>query len=81
MTHKDFETALHRLEEIVSELESGHCSLEQSLHLFEEGIQMSQICAERLNAAKQKVQQLVRAEDGTFQIIPWNDENTRHESD
>ncbi len=81
MTPKDFETALHRLEEIVSELESGQCSLDKSLQLFEEGIQMSHICAERLTAARQKVQQLVRAEDGTLKMIPWNEEMARHESD
>lgn len=81
MKQMDFESALHRLEEIVSELESGQCSLEESLQFFEEGIRMSRICAEKLAAAKQKIQQLVRSEDGTFKVIPWNDEIARQESD
>ncbi|MFQ6091739.1 MAG: exodeoxyribonuclease VII small subunit [bacterium] len=71
----EFEYALKRLEEIVKELERGERSLEESLKLFEEGIQMSRICTERLTAAKEKLQQLVRSEDGTFKIAPLEGED------
>ena len=43
-----FEEALSRLEEIVSQLESGKTSLEDSLRLFEEGIGLSRQCHEKL---------------------------------
>ncbi|PYR81001.1 MAG: exodeoxyribonuclease VII small subunit [Acidobacteria bacterium] len=35
----DFETALKRLEEIVTRLENGELTLDSALQLFEEGIQ------------------------------------------
>lgn len=60
MKYKQFEEALGRLEEIVDELEKGEASLEQSLRLFEEGIQISQFCGEKLNEAERKVEVLLR---------------------
>ena len=76
MAVNEFEQALKRLEEIVKELEKGEHSLEESLKLFEEGLKMSRICTEKLTAAKEKLQQLVRSENGTFKVVPFNEENT-----
>ena len=36
----DFETALKRLEEIVTRLENGELTLDSALQLFEEGIKL-----------------------------------------
>ena len=63
MATDEFERALKRLEEIVKVLEKGEGSLEESLKLFEEGVEMSRICSERLTAAKKRLQQLVREKD------------------
>ncbi|HSR50165.1 MAG TPA: exodeoxyribonuclease VII small subunit [Acidobacteriota bacterium] len=60
MKYKQFEEALGRLEEIVDELEKGEASLEQSLKLFEEGIQISHFCGEKLDEAERKVEVLLR---------------------
>lgn len=60
MKYKQFEEALGRLEEIVDELEKGEASLEQSLKLFEEGIQISRFCGEKLDEAERKVEVLLR---------------------
>jgi exodeoxyribonuclease VII small subunit len=81
MKKHSFESALKRLEEIVRDLESGERSLEESLQLFEEGMTMSGICAERLTAAKEKLQQLIRLEDGTLKILPEDDDSSEEESD
>ena len=72
MASDEFERALKRLEEIVKELEKGEQTLEESLQLFEEGIHMSRICTERLTAAKERLQQLVRSENGTFTVVPFD---------
>ena len=53
-----FEQALTRLEEIVSELESGKCPLDQSLKLFDEGTKLTAFCSKMLKTAEQTILQL-----------------------
>jgi len=54
-----FEQAFQQLEEVVRQLESGELSLEQSLTLFERGMLLARLCESKLDAAEQKVNQLV----------------------
>ena len=54
----DFEKKLKRLEEIVQKMEKGELSLEDSLKLFEEGVQLSRECHQRLTEAESKVKLL-----------------------
>lgn len=75
MAAGEFEQALKRLEEIVKALEQGDRPLEEALELFEEGMRMSRLCTEKLTAAKEKLQQLVRSEDGTFHVTPFEEGN------
>lgn len=53
-----FEEALARLEKITQTLEQGGLKLDESLALFEEGVQLARICNERLNSSELKVNQL-----------------------
>lgn len=55
----EFEKKLGRLEEIVSKMESGDLSLEDSLKMFEEGVKLSRECNTQLQAAEQKVKVLL----------------------
>ena len=48
---KNFETALQRLEEIAHLLESEDTPLEDSIQLFEEGIELKEFCEEKLKSA------------------------------
>jgi exodeoxyribonuclease VII small subunit len=73
MENIKFEDALKRLEEIVHELESGSQSLDEALNKYEEGIQLSNVCAKQLEAAKNKIEILMRAEDGSVAIQPFNE--------
>ena len=59
----DFENALLRLEKIAQELESGKAQLDDSLKLFEEGIELSRICKKKLDEAEQKVKILTGTEN------------------
>lgn len=52
---KDFEAALERLEEITGQLESGDASLEQSIDLYTEGLQLAKDCHQKLDAAEKKI--------------------------
>ena len=61
---KTFETALARLNEIVSALEDGTVPLDKSLALYEEGISLVRFCTEKLDAAEKQIKVLTRAENG-----------------
>ncbi len=50
-----FEEALNKLGEIVRILESGEAPLDESIKLFEEGIELSKKCTDLLERAEQKV--------------------------
>lgn len=55
----DFEKKLTRLEEIVTKMESGDLTLEDSLKFFEEGVKLSRECNTQLSQAEQKVKTLL----------------------
>lgn len=54
-----FEEALSRLESLVTRLESGELSLDESLGAFEEGVKLSTLCNSRLDEAERKVETLL----------------------
>lgn len=51
----DFENAINELSNIVNKLESGECSLDESINLFEKGIDLSKKCNQTLETARQKI--------------------------
>lgn len=53
-----FEEALTRLEKIVEELEDDSISLEKSIELYEEGIELSKLCAKTLEDAELRIQKV-----------------------
>lgn len=55
---KDFEAAIAELEAIVKKLEEGDLALEQSLALYERGVQLSRFCHARLEAAEKRIELL-----------------------
>ena len=59
-----FESSLAELEARVKRLEQGDLSLEEALALFEEGVGLARTCHEQLEAAEQRVSQLVRGPQG-----------------
>ena len=53
---KDFEGAIAELEAIVKKLEEGDLPLEQSLALYERGVQLSRFCHARLEEAERRIE-------------------------
>ncbi len=53
--YKDFEGALSRLDEIVAALEGGELSLEQSIALYSEGVEITGLCNRKLAEAEGKI--------------------------
>ena len=60
----NIELSLQKLESIVSNMESGETSLEKSLSLFEEGMELVNQCQSQLKKAEQRVENLIaKSED------------------
>ncbi len=57
-----FEKSLQQLEDIVKKLESGECSLEESLELYKNGAQLCAECSKLLENAKLTIKTLTDAE-------------------
>jgi exodeoxyribonuclease VII small subunit len=55
---KDFEAAIAELETVVKKLEEGDMALEQSLALYERGVQLSRFCHARLEEAEHRIEVL-----------------------
>ena len=55
----NIELSLERLEIIVSKMESGEVSLEKSLVLFEEGMNLIKECQGDLKKAEQRIEHLI----------------------
>jgi len=68
-----FELSMEQLEKIVSELESGDLSLEDSINKFEEGIKLSKMCSKMLDETEKKILMLVQDNDGNVSEVPFND--------
>ncbi len=66
-----FEDALKRLQEIVEQLEKGDLSLEESMECFSEGIRIAQFCHNKLEEAENKVQMLLKNQQGTWVSAPF----------
>jgi len=66
----NFANDLAALESVVSQLESGKLSLEDSLTQFEQGIALVRRCQSALTLAEQKVSTLL-AEQGKLTAAPF----------
>jgi len=65
---KDFEAAIAELETIVKKLEEGDLALEQSLQLYERGVQLSRFCHARLEEAERRIE--ILNERGELKAAP-----------
>ena len=70
----NFEEALEELEDLVSSMEEGDLSLEESLKAFEKGIKLTRECQTALKKAEQKVQVLLN-ENGDTEDLELSDED------
>ena len=71
-----FEDATRELEEIVQALENGHVALGESLRLVQRGRELSDACAQMLDAAELTLSQLAATSDGELveEELDWDGE-------
>jgi len=67
-----FESAFHRLEEILEKMNTNTVSLDESLLLYEEADALIAICNKRLNDAEKKVSILMKNRNG--ELMPGTDD-------
>jgi exodeoxyribonuclease VII small subunit len=69
-----FEENMARLEQIVQLIEKGDISLEESLKLFQEGVELSGHCGKLLDEAEQLVKVIAPGPDGNPQEVDFPNE-------
>jgi len=77
----NFESALKRLEEIVQKLEGAELSLDESLKLFEEGIELSRFCTKKLSETEAKVERLIKLGEKEFRTESLEEEEEEEEEE
>ena len=71
LENMSFEESLHELDSIVQNLEQGDMNLEESMALFERGLNLSQLSQVKLQAAEQKVKILLE-KNGNAQLTDFD---------
>jgi len=74
MTEPRFEDRLKELEEILKKLERGELSLDESVAEYEKGLSALRSCRAVLASAERKIEELVRAPDGSATARPFEHE-------
>lgn len=68
-----FKEAIEELEKITDSLESGELELEESLALFERGVELIKYCQDKLDGAQAKVEVLVDSLQGEIEAVALED--------
>ncbi len=72
-----YDALVVRLERVVTELESGQLTLEQSIEKFAEGVRLARDASRKLDEAERRVELLVRTADGDEEAVPFEPEAGR----
>ena len=81
MAKKTFELAMKQLEQIVQDLEAGDIPLEKAIKKFEEGIQISKFCTEKLDESEKRITLLMRDSEGKrISEVPFVADNEASDS-
>ncbi len=68
-----YEQAFSQLETIVSRLESGDTTLDESVALFQTGMDLAKTCAGKLAAIEHQISQLLVSDDNTMIEKPFGE--------
>jgi exodeoxyribonuclease VII small subunit len=71
MAKQTFEKAMEKLEKIVQELESADLPLEKAIKKFEEGVQLSKFCSEKLDETEKRITILLKDQNGNVLEKPF----------
>lgn len=69
-----FEKSLAELQKLVEALENGNVGLDESLALFERGVELVRLCNKRIDEAEQRVLTVRVSDDGTVETVAFEGE-------
>ena len=69
----NFEEALGEIDSIVSKLEGGQLTLDESLVMFQRGMELMRFCGEKLDAAEKKLKIIIEGAEGEFKVEDGNE--------
>ncbi len=72
-----YDALVARLERVVSELEGGNLSLEQSIEKVAEGVKLARDASRKLDEAEKRVELLVRGAGGGDEAVPFDAEGAK----
>jgi exodeoxyribonuclease VII small subunit len=75
-----FEDQLENLETIVSQIDSGELSLEESIDAFERGVRLVRSLNRKLDEVERRVEVLMRGADGALKTAPYEGEGGADET-
>lgn len=75
-----FEEAMQALETVVNELEAGELTLDESLAKYEAGVKMYRVCHKLLEGAEQRVQKLLKDDEGQFHTEDFEEKDDEPEA-
>lgn len=74
---ESYDAIVTRLERVVSDLEGGQLTLEQSIERFAEGVRLAKDASRKLDEAERRVEMLVRGAGGEDETVPLPAEGAR----
>ncbi len=78
-TKVDFEKALEELQGIVESLEKGELTLDESLNMFQRGMELVRCLNKKLNEAERKISVLMEDKNGQIReeafVLPEEQQN------
>jgi len=72
LKRKKFEDSILRLEEIINQLENKELTLDNSLKLFQEGVELYKHCNQKLESAEAKIT-MILSENSTTCEVPFEE--------
>ncbi|MCD5411162.1 MAG: exodeoxyribonuclease VII small subunit [Clostridiales bacterium] len=72
MKRKKFEDSILRLEEIINQLENKELTLDNSLKLFQEGVELYKHCNQKLESAEAKIT-IILEENSISHEVPFEE--------
>ncbi|MFC5713313.1 exodeoxyribonuclease VII small subunit [Thalassorhabdus alkalitolerans] len=68
-----FEKAMEELEGIVEKLEEGDVPLEKAIEMYQEGMNLSKVCHDKLVRVEKQMDQMM-SEDGEIELLKVKEE-------
>ncbi|MFV8827970.1 exodeoxyribonuclease VII small subunit [Alkalihalobacterium sp. APHAB7] len=68
-----FEDAINELESVVEKLEQGDVPLEEAISMFQQGMNLSKLCHDKLTVVEKQLEQIL-TEDGQIEEVSFQED-------